>query len=123
MARHLLSDKALRAIKPGDPRARLSDGGGLYLLLFVKGGSHGWRLAYSHAGRRNVLSLGTYPAVSLAEARRKAEAARDLLQQGIDPSAHRKAAKAAVRRRACRRTAHTGPRCGPGRTFPGRPSS
>ncbi len=36
-----LSDTTIRSIKPGDPRKRLTDGGGLYLLLFVKGGSHG----------------------------------------------------------------------------------
>lgn len=38
MALHLISSATtLKAIKPGDPRRRLSDGGGLYLLLFVKG--------------------------------------------------------------------------------------
>ena len=35
-------DVTIKAIKPGDPRTRLSDGDGLYLRLFVKGGSHGW---------------------------------------------------------------------------------
>ena len=73
MARHLIpSDKTIRAIKPGDERQRLSDGDGLYLQLFVKGGSHGWRFAYSYAGRRNILSLGTYPDTGLALARTKA---------------------------------------------------
>ncbi len=44
MAKELISgDKALQAIKPGDPRKRISDGAGLYLLLFVKGGALGWR--------------------------------------------------------------------------------
>jgi hypothetical protein len=42
MARSLIpSDTTIRNIKPGDTRKRLSDGDGLYLLLFVKGGSHG----------------------------------------------------------------------------------
>ncbi len=45
MARDLIpGDVSIRSIKPGDPRSRLSDGDGLYLKLFVKGGSHGWRL-------------------------------------------------------------------------------
>ncbi len=62
MAQHLIpSNATIRAIKPGDPRRRLSDGAGLYLLLFVNGGSHGWRLDYSLDGRRKTLSLGTYP--------------------------------------------------------------
>ena len=39
MALHLIpSDKTIRTVKPGDERRRLSDGEGLYLLLFVKGG-------------------------------------------------------------------------------------
>jgi hypothetical protein len=55
MARNLISgDLAIRAIKPGDPRKRLSDGDGLYLLLFVKGGAHGWRLDYSVNGVRKT---------------------------------------------------------------------
>lgn len=101
MARHLIpSDKTIRAIKPGDERQRLSDGDGLYLQLFVKGGSHGWRFAYSYAGRRNILSLGTYPDTGLALARTKADEARRLLSEGKDPSAHRKEAKAATRQQA-----------------------
>lgn len=51
MAQHLIPSAAtLRAIKPGDNRHRLSDGAGLYLLLFVKGGSHGWRPDYTFQG-------------------------------------------------------------------------
>lgn len=99
MARHLLTDSTLRSIKPGDPRKRLSDGDGLYLLLFVKGGAHGWRLDYSHAGRRKTLSLGTYPQTSLSAARRKADEARQLLGEGTDPSEARKTAKAEQVRR------------------------
>ena len=77
MARHLIpSNATIKAVKPGDPRSRLTDGAGLYLRLFVKGGSHGWRYDYSLNGRRNTLSLGTY--VGLALARKKAEEARKL---------------------------------------------
>jgi Arm domain-containing DNA-binding protein len=46
---------------------------GLYLRLFVNGGSHGWRFDYSLNGRRNTLSLGTYPDTSLSLARKKAD--------------------------------------------------
>ncbi|MFT7723800.1 MAG: integrase arm-type DNA-binding domain-containing protein [Roseateles sp.] len=104
MARHLIpSDTAIRSIKPGDPRKRLSDGAGLYLLLFVKGGSHGWRLDFSIDGRRKTISLGTYPDTGLAMARKKAGEARALVAAGADPSTARKADKAAatvVRERA-----------------------
>jgi hypothetical protein len=45
MAQHLIPPAAtLKAIRPGNARRRLSDGAGLYPLLFVKGDSHGWRL-------------------------------------------------------------------------------
>lgn len=102
MAQHLIASTAtIKAIKPGDPRSRLTDGAGLYLRLFVKGGSHGWRFDYSLNGRRNTLSLGTFPDVGLALARKKAEEARKLVSAGGDPSEVRKEARSeATQRRA-----------------------
>lgn len=95
MARSLIpSDTTIRNIKPGDPRKRLSDGEGLYLLLFVKGGAHGWRLDYTIHGKRKTLSLGTYPDTGLKLAREKAEHGRQLVAAGADPSDRRKAIKA-----------------------------
>ena len=110
MARDLIpGDVTIRTIKPGDPRKRLSDGNGLYLRLFVKGGSHGWRLDYTINGVRKNLSLGTYPDTGLALARKKADEARRLVSQGIDPSDHRKAAKAEAQRlREAQRLADAG---------------
>ncbi|EHR72017.1 Integrase [Burkholderiales bacterium JOSHI_001] len=94
MAQHLIPSAAtLKAIKPGDTRRRLSDGAGLYLLLFVKGGSHGWRLDYTFQGRRKTLSLGTYPMTGLSVARDKAAEARRLVSIGIDPSTARQEQK------------------------------
>jgi hypothetical protein len=66
MAHHLIPSKAtIKSIKAGDARHRLTDGAGLYLRLFVKGGSHGWRFDYSLNGRRNearkLISAGTDP--------------------------------------------------------------
>lgn len=91
MAHHLIaSNTTIKSIKPGDARRRLSDGAGLYLLLFVKGGSHGWRLDYSIRGRRKTLSLGTYPSTGLSLARQKAEEARKVVSAGVDPSDVRK---------------------------------
>ncbi len=110
MARELIpGDATIRAIKPGDPRQRLSDGDGLYLRLFVNGGSHGWRLDYTIHGIRKNLSLGTYPDTTLALARRKADEARQLVSAGTDPSAARKAAKHQVaQRREVERLADAG---------------
>lgn len=85
---------SIRSIKPGDNRKRLNNGGGLFLLLFVKGGSHGWRLDYAVNGQRKLLSLGAYPGTGLALARDKADKARALVAAGIDPSDARKVDKA-----------------------------
>jgi Arm DNA-binding domain len=82
MAHHLIpSNATIKSIKAGDARHRLTDGAGLYLRLFVNGGSHGWRFDYSVNGRRNTLSLGTYPDTSLSLARKKADEARKLERQ------------------------------------------
>ena len=97
MSRHLiLSNATIKAIKNNDPRRRLSDGDGLYLRLFVNGGSHAWRFDYTFDGRRNTLSLGTYPTTTLSAARQKAEEARRVVDRGVDPSQLRKAARAKI---------------------------
>jgi len=69
------------------------DGSGLFLLVTPKGGRL-WRQKYRFAGKEKGLAFGTYPEVSLKEARKKREDARNLLAQGIDPGAAKKAAKA-----------------------------
>ncbi len=94
MAKEKITDTALRQIRAGDSRRRIPDGSGLYLLLFVNGGAHAWRLDYTFALKRKTISLGTYPETSLALARSKAEKARALIAAGIDPSAQRKEEKA-----------------------------
>jgi integrase len=92
MPRNLIpSDATIKAVRSGDPRKRLSDGDGLYLLLFVNGGAHSWRLDYTFQTRRKTISLGTYPSTTLAIARRKADAAREKVADGLDPSQQRKA--------------------------------
>ena len=65
-----------------------TDGGGMYLLV-NKGGKY-WRMNYRFAGKRKTLALGVYPTVSLAKARQRREKARELLADGIDPSAARR---------------------------------
>jgi len=91
----MLSEMAIRNAKPGDKAKKLSDGGGLFLMVTPAGGRW-WRLNYRFNGRQKTLSLGVYPHVSLREAREKREAAKKLLSQGTDPGAARKEAKAAA---------------------------
>jgi len=67
---------------------RLSDGGGL--LLEVKpSGTKAWLVRVTVAGKRRDMGLGGYPAVSLKDARRKAEEARRAANEGLDPIAER----------------------------------
>lgn len=88
------SDRVILALKPG--AGRLSDGGGLHLLPFAKGQNHYWRLDYMFEGKRQTLSLGVYPKISLAEARARAARARASLVDGINPSKERRAQRCAL---------------------------
>jgi hypothetical protein len=85
----------------GRPRRRVGDGTGLYLLLFVTGGSHGWSLDYTVQGLRRTLSLGTYPDISLGVARQKAEEALQLVIAGSDPSQARRQQKNGLIAKQC----------------------
>ncbi len=64
----ILTDVTCRATKAGPARRKLSDGGGLQLWI-MPNGARLWRLVYRHLGKQEALSLGTYPEVSLVEAR------------------------------------------------------
>jgi integrase len=91
-----VTDTALKASKPGLRPKKISDGGGLFLLIQPSGGKL-WRWSYRFGGRQRTISFGSYPATTLAEARAAREAAKKLLKAGTDPSAKRKADKAAVK--------------------------
>jgi integrase len=91
-----LSDVAIRNAKPGDKDLRLFDGGGMFLLITPKGAKW-WRLKYRFGGKNKLLSLGVYPEVGLKQAREERDKARDLLRQGIDPSAARKRVKQSLK--------------------------
>jgi integrase len=91
-----LSDIQVKSAKPKDADYKLTDGGGLYLLITPTGGKL-WRLDYRFDGKRKTYTCGTYPATSLVNARKKREEAREQIEAGIDPGAVKKAVKAAVR--------------------------
>jgi integrase len=85
-----LKDVTVRSAKPNAKPRKLSDGGGLHVLIQPTG-SKLWRLAYRFAGKQKTLTLGVHPTVSLEDARRHRDEAKKLLARSIDPSAQRKA--------------------------------
>ncbi|SKA31637.1 protein of unknown function, partial [Enhydrobacter aerosaccus] len=87
-----LTDTACRTAKSRQADYKLSDGGGLYLLV-KPSGSRLWNQAYRFGGKQKKLSHGAYPSVSLATARLLRDEARKLLASGVDPGANKKAAK------------------------------
>ncbi|MFM0166894.1 integrase arm-type DNA-binding domain-containing protein [Paraburkholderia sediminicola] len=89
-----LTDVAIRNARPTGKTQRLWDAGGLYLEV-TPGGSKLWRWKYRFDGKEKRLAFGRYPDVSLKDARAKRDGARKLLADDIDPSAHKKAVKAA----------------------------
>lgn len=81
-----LTDTGIRNAKARDREYKLADGGGLYLLVTPKGGRL-WRLKYRAHGVERKLSLGQYPTMTLAEARKARDAARANASKGDDPAA------------------------------------
>lgn len=84
----------IKSAKPADKPFKLSDGGGLYLLVQPNGSKY-WRMDYRFAGKRKTLAVGVYPDVALSDARERRTAGRKLMADGVDPGANRKATKAA----------------------------
>ena len=73
-----LTDIAIRTAKLKDKPYKLSDAGGLYLLIQPNGSKY-WRLKYRFAGKEKLLSIGVYPVINLSEAREKSLDAKKLL--------------------------------------------
>jgi integrase len=90
-----LTDTEIRRSKPTSKPYKLSDSGGLHLLVTPTGGKL-WRWKYRCEGSEKLMALGRYPDVALADARVRRDAARKKLAGGIDPMAERMAEKTAV---------------------------
>lgn len=97
--RRVLTVREVDAAKPKDAAYKLADGNGLHLLITAQG-SKLWRWRYTFGGKEKEMALGSYPLVSLAEARVGRDEGRRKLLDGIDPMAERKAAKLASKRLA-----------------------
>jgi integrase len=88
-----LNNTTIKNAKARDKNYKLSDGKGLYLLI-TKSGGKWWRFKYRFDDKEKLISLGTYPEVSLKEARESRDLKRKQVSQGLDPSAERKNQKA-----------------------------
>ena len=87
-----LTDIQLRQLKPKAKQYKVSDSGGLYVLV-TPNGSKLWRLKYRFEGKEKVLAFGAYPDTSLARARERRNDAKTLLADGLDPAETAKAKK------------------------------
>lgn len=85
-----LNARQVETAKPRDKAYKLADGGGLYLMVNTNGSKY-WRMKYRFAGKEKKLSFGTYPDISLAEARTKRDEARKILANDKDPGEVKKA--------------------------------
>jgi integrase len=100
-----LTDTALKAaVRRGarEDLPKLFDGKGLFLLITresAKTGTGYWRLKYRIAGKEKLISVGVYPQTSLKIARKRRDIARDLIENGKDPSVERQKDKATRRHR------------------------
>jgi len=89
-----LTDTAIRRASAKNKAYKMYDSGGLFLLIMPSGGRW-WRFKYRFAGKEKLLSLGTYPDISLKTARDRRDVERKKLADKIDPAINRKAVKAA----------------------------
>ena len=85
-----LTSAKIRTLKPSDKPFKVSDSHGLYLRV-KPGGSRHWYLKYRISGKESRIALGTYPAISLSDARQQREGIRKMLALNINP-VHQRAA-------------------------------
>ncbi|HEO9166342.1 TPA: tyrosine-type recombinase/integrase [Escherichia coli] len=87
-----LTSAKIRTLKPSDKPIKVSDSHGLYLRV-KPGGSRHWYLKYRISGKESRIALGTYPAISLSDARQQREGIRKMLALNINPVQQRAAVR------------------------------
>lgn len=84
-----LTDSKIKSFVVGEKIEKKTDGGGLYLELRPPA-TKTFRLAFRLNKKQRIYTIGQYPTVTLAQARKKALEAKELIKQGIDPVEHDK---------------------------------
>ncbi|WP_017772320.1 tyrosine-type recombinase/integrase [Paraburkholderia kururiensis] len=93
-----LTDTRIRALRPKAARYPVSDGAGL-ILEIMPSGSKFWRYRYSlHGKRQSPVTIGEYPAVSLAAARERARRYTEIVSSGVSPVADARKDRGATKR-------------------------
>jgi len=91
-----LTNTQIKLAKPKPKDYKLSDGGGLYLLITKSGGKH-WKLKYKFENKEKKLSLGKYPDITLQRVRELREDNKKLIANGINPNELKKEKKEEVK--------------------------
>ncbi|MGD9775251.1 Arm DNA-binding domain-containing protein, partial [Diaphorobacter sp.] len=91
----MLSDLMARQAKSTGKPYALADFDGLYLYVSAIG-TKAWHFRYSWFGKRERITLGNYPALSLKDARALRDEARSLLAKGVNPHSERKRKRHAI---------------------------
>lgn len=91
----LLTETAVKAVKPAEKARKIYDERGLFLFV-PPTGARLWRMKYKVGGREKLLALGEWPHTSLKRARERRDEVRRLLSDGIDPAAKKKAERQAI---------------------------
>lgn len=91
-----LTATQIKHAKPKDKKYKLSDGGGLFLLVMPTG-SKLWRLKYRFNGKDKEYTIGAYPAIPLSKAKAKREELKTLIADGIDPNEKKKQDKEKIK--------------------------
>lgn len=89
----MLNNNSIKNLQPKETRYIVNDDRGLYLEI-MPSGKKAWRFRYSFKGKKNKISLGSYPEISLSDARKKRDELRVQLANGIDPQEKRRQEKA-----------------------------
>jgi hypothetical protein len=79
-----LTEEQIIGLMPKERQYKVSDGHGLYLLVEPSGKKR-WRMSFDLQGKENTVAFGSYPEISLADARQQCVNANRLIADGIDP--------------------------------------
>ncbi len=96
---YTLTPTRLNNAKPKDKPYKLTDGGGLFVLV-MPGGAKTWAFQYALDGKRREVTIGRYPEIGVADARDRHAECRAMVERGEDPSESKRAERAERKARA-----------------------